>query len=74
MIDDEKNDVEEVNGDEEATDELVVVLLQLLLCVPAVAIVCHLGESKFAGSSKVVTSFPLGCSRNTEGVFVQALR
>ena len=66
MIDDEKNDVE-------ATDELVVVLLQLLLCVPAVAIVCHLGESKFAGSSKV-TSFPLGCSRNTEGVFVQALR
>ena len=73
MIDDEKNDVEEVDGDEEATDELVVVLLQLLLGVPAVAIVCHLGESKFAGSSKV-TSFPLGCSRNTEGVFVQALR
>ena len=37
-----KNDPEEAEEVEEVTNELVVVVLQLLLGVPAVAIVCHL--------------------------------
>ena len=43
---DEKNDHEDedVAGGEEVTDKLVVVELQLLLGVPAVAIVSHRGK------------------------------
>ena len=39
MVDLEKNDLDGVEDGEEPTDELVVVVLQLLLGVPAVAIV-----------------------------------
>ena len=37
MVDLEKNDLDGVEDGEEPTDELVVVVLQLLLGVPAVA-------------------------------------
>ena len=37
-----KNDPEDVDGGEEPTNQLVVVVLQLLLGVPAIAIVRHL--------------------------------
>ena len=60
------NDPEHVDDVEEPTNELVVVVLQLLLGVPAVAIVCHLGS----WSSKVTSA--LGrCSRKTVRVLVQ---
>ena len=39
MVDLEENDLDGVEDGEEPTDELVVVVLQLLLGVPAVAIV-----------------------------------
>ena len=39
MVDIEENDLDGVEDGEEPTDELVVVVLQLLLGVPAVAIV-----------------------------------
>ena len=37
-----KNDPEDADGGEEPTNHLVVVVLQLLLGVPAIAIVRHL--------------------------------
>ena len=42
MVDKETSYPEDAGNVEEVTNELVVVVLQLLLGVPAVAIVCHL--------------------------------
>ena len=44
------NEPEHVDDVEEPTNELVVVVLQLLLGAPAIAIVCHLW--KFLGAQK----------------------
>ena len=49
MVDLEKNDLDGVEDDEEPTDELVVVVLQLLLGVPAVAIVRSVSHLEFLG-------------------------
>ena len=49
MVDLEKNDLDGVEDDEEPTDELVVVVLQLLLGVPAVAIVRSVSHLEVLG-------------------------